>query len=180
LKTLHFHIISAVISLAGLCLGPCLQAQTSATATVNLILQDVIAIDNGSTASGDVLNFTYETAADYNTAKTLARPAALVVTSTRNFEIKVKAAGAAFQNGQNSIPVSILQIQAVPGGSLQGQQKKITLSATDQVLVAEAQPGAAKTLNLEYSIPAARAQAELLGKPAGTYTQTVTYTAVAL
>jgi len=180
LKTLKFHISTALISLTMLCLGIRSAAQTSATATVNLILQDVIAIDNGSTASGDVLNFTYETAADYNTAKTLARPAALVVTSTRNFEIKVKAAGAAFQNGQNSIPVSILQIQAVPGGSLLGQQKKITLSATDQVLVAEAQPGAAKTLNLEYSIPAARAQAELLGKPAGTYTQTVTYTAVAL
>ncbi|MCX8525528.1 peptidoglycan-binding protein LysM, partial [Chryseobacterium formosus] len=41
--------------------------------------------------------------------------------------------------------------------------------------------GSALTLNLDYMIPAAKSSSsDILGKPAGTYTQTVTYTATAL
>jgi hypothetical protein len=56
---------------------------------------------------------------------------------------------------------------------------EVTLSTTDQLLVSNA---AWKCLNTEfdYSIPAEKASKVLLGKPAGTYTQTVTYTATAL
>lgn len=180
MNTFKIHINLLVICLTALCFGTAAHAQTSAVANVTLVLEDVISIENGSTAAGDILDFSYKTSADYNSAKTVRRPAALMVTSTSNFEVKVKAAGAFFQNGENTIPVSTLRIRAVAGGTMDGQYKTLNLSSTDQVLVSDATAGTAKSLDIEYSITAAKAKTDIFGKRPGTYTQTVTYTAVAL
>ena len=57
---------------------------------------------------------------------------------------------------------------------------QVTLPTADQVLVGNASSGAKQSLNIAYSISAEKASTVLLGKPSGTYTQTVTYTATAL
>ena len=159
------------------------QAQnTTATTTVNITLNDVISIDNGSTASGGTVAFNYVTAADYNSEKTVAQANALKVTSTKSFDVKVKAGGANFINGTNLIPVDVLSIKAATAaGTMGGTKSAVTLTSADQTLVANAPLGSARTLNLDYIIPAAQSSSsKILGKPAGTYTQTVTYTATAL
>lgn len=70
---------------------------------------------------------------------------------------------------------------ATAAGTMGGTKNAVVLSATDQTLVTNAPLGSALTLNLDYTIPAAKSSsADILGKPAGTYTQTVTYTATAL
>lgn len=160
-------------------------AQTTsptATTTVNIILNDVISIDKGSVAAGGQVDFNYVTAADYNDGLGAVNvPNSLIVTSTKNFDIKVKAGGANFTHGTNNIPVDVLTIKATSGGTMAGTKNPIVLSATDQVLVANAPLGSALNLNLDYEIPAAKSSSpDILGKPAGTYTQTVTYTATAL
>ncbi|SHE48158.1 hypothetical protein SAMN05444408_101575 [Chryseobacterium takakiae] len=85
-------------------------------------------------------------------------------------------------NGTNLIPVDVLTIKAATAsGTMGGTKSAVVLSATDQTLVANAPLGSALTLNLDYTIPAAQSSSsKILGKPAGTYTQTVTYTATAL
>ncbi|GEJ44037.1 peptidoglycan-binding protein LysM [Chryseobacterium sp. ON_d1] len=159
------------------------QAQnTTATTNVNITLNDVISIDAGSTAIGGTVAFNYVTAADYNSDQTVTKANSLKVTSTKNFNVKVKAGGPNFINGSNSIPVDVLTIKAAEApGSMGGTKTAVVLSATDQTLVSNAPLGSALTLNLDYTIPAARSSSsDILGKPAGTYTQTVTYTATSL
>jgi hypothetical protein len=78
------------------------------------------------------------------------------------------------------IPVDIVKVKAIPGGNLVSTLNEVTLSTTDQLLVSNAGLGTKQSLNIDYSISAEKASKVLLGKPAGTYTQTVTYTATAL
>ena len=181
--------VITALSFAAIVLGTdTVQAQvTTATAqtTVNITLSDVISIDDGSVAGGGTVAFNYATAADYNSEKTFAQANALKVTSTKNFTVKVKAGGANFVHGTtatNLIPVDVLTIKAsAAAGTMGGTKSAVVLSAADQTLVTNAPLGSALTLNLDYTIPAAQSSsAKILGKPAGTYTQTVTYTATTL
>ena len=179
------QIIIAALTIGAFVLGTTnTQAQTgtnsnSAKTTVNLILADVISIDSGA-AVGGVVDFNYTTSSDYNSAKNVTVAESLVITSSKNFDVKVKADGENFVNGTNVIPVNVLQVKAVTGGTMVGSLNTITLSAADQKLVGNATLGAKKSLSIDYSISAEKASTVLLGKPAGTYTQKVTYTATAL
>ncbi len=174
------QIIIATLALGAIVFGTNNVQAQSATTAVNIILSDVISIDGG-VAIGGAVDFNYVTAADYNSTKNAVVENSLIVTSTKNFDVKVKADGANFTNGSNNIPVDVLTIKAATGGSMAGTQNTIVLSTADQVLIANAPLGSALTLDLDYTIPAAKSSsADILGKPAGTYTQTVTYTATAL
>ncbi|MCD0456421.1 peptidoglycan-binding protein LysM [Chryseobacterium sp. LC2016-27] len=178
------QIVIAALTLGAIVLGTNnVKAQnTTATTTVNITLNDVISIDAGSTAIGNTVDFNYATAADYNSDQTINKANSLKVTSTKNFNVKVKAGGANFMNGTNLIPVNVLTIKAASAsGTMGGTKSAVVLSATDQTLVTNAPLGSALTLNLDYTIPAVRSSSsDILGKPAGTYTQTVIYTATAL
>lgn len=159
-------------------------AQNAATATVNITLADVISIDqSASNAAGGVVNFNYATAEDYNSDQSVNVPTSLVVTSTTNFDVSVKAGGSSFLKGSDEIPVNVLTIKPVSGGSTtmtSGTMQNVELSTQDQVLVENTNLGSKKVLELEYFIPASKSSSpDILGKPEGTYTQTVTYTATA-
>ena len=181
------QIIIAAFALGAFVFGTTnAQAQATSTSTngastnVNIILADVISINNGGVSSTGLVNFSYANASDYNAAKNVTVPSSLIVTSSKNFDVKVKAEGENFVNGSNVIPVDVLQVKAVAGGSMAGTFNDITLSKQDQVLVGNATLGAQRSLNIDYSISAEKAQTVLLGKAPGTYTQKVTYTATAL
>lgn len=177
------QIFTAVLSLGAILLGTKhIQAQSSeqATTPVSIILADVIAMDVGSVASGGAVDFNYGNTADYNSSKNVTVPNSLIIISSKNFDVKVKSDGENFVSGANLIPVDVLQVKAVPGGSLTGTMKEVTLSTADQVLVSNAALGAKQSLNIAYSISAEKASKVLLGKPRGTYIQKVTYTATAL
>lgn len=172
------QIVFTTISIVALVFGPiAIQAQTSGS--TGIVLNDVISIDSGA-ALGNAVDFEYRTAQDYNTAKSKTIENNLVVTSSKYFDVKVKANGNNFVNGSNVIPVNILKIKAVGGGTMVGLFNEITLSTKDQKLVWVAIQGAEKSLNIQYSISAENAARVLLGKPAGTYSQTVTYSTTTL
>ena len=156
------------------------QAPVSVATNVNIILSDVISIDAGSVANSGSVDFNYVAATDYNSAKNVTVANSLIVTSSKNFDVKVKAEGPNFVSGTNLIPVNVLQVKAVEDGTMGGTKNDITLSTADQTLVTNATLGAQKSLSIDYSISAVKAQTILLGKPVGTYTQKVTYTATAL
>ena len=177
------QIFIAALSLGANALGTNqLMAQNSeqVSTSVNIILSDVIAMDIGTVASKGAVDFSYGSTKDYNSSKNVTIPNSLVIISSKNFDVKVKSEGTHFVSGANVIPVDILQIKAIPGGSLTGTLNDVTLSATDQVLVSNASLGTKQSLNIAYSISAEKASKVLLGKPQGTYTQKITYTATAL
>ena len=177
------QIAIAVFSLGLISLGSnMVSAQSSehVNTSVNIILADVISIDVGSAGSGGAVDFNYVNTADYNSSKNVTVPNSLVINSSKNFDLKIKSEGANFASGANLIPVDVLQVKAVSGGTLMGTMNEVTLSTVDQLLVSNASLGAKQSLNIAYSISAEKASKVLLGKPKGTYTQTVTYTATAL
>lgn len=156
------------------------KAQEVAT-KVNITLADVLSIDSESAANGGAVDFRYETVSDYNSQKTATVPKSLVVTFSKAFDVKVRANGEYFENGINQIPINVITIQRNESSTLMGKSTPIILSTTDQVLVGSAALGLKLQLDLDYIIPKAKSSStDILGKPAGSYTQTVTYTASAL
>ena len=157
-------------------------APAAATATVSIKLQDVISIDPGSAAISETVNFVYNAAADYFADQTISKANSLKVTSTKSFDVKVKAEQSAFKSGSHEIPVNVLTIKpSTASGTMGGTKNTVVLSTNDQTLVSGAALGSELTLNLDYTIPAAKAKStDILGKPAGTYTQKVIYTATTL
>lgn len=177
------QIFIAALSLGAAALGTQrVMAQNSgqASTSVNIILTDIISMDVGNVVSGGAVEFKYVNTADYNSSKNVTVPNNLVIISSKNFDVKVKAEGTHFVSGANMIPVDIVKVKAIPGGNLVSTLNEVTLSTTDQLLVSNAGLGTKQSLNIDYSISAEKASKVLLGKPAGTYTQTVTYTATAL
>lgn len=177
------QIVIAMLNLGAIGLGTKYvhgQHYDQVSTSVNIILADVIAIDEGSGASEGAVDFNYANTKDYNSSKKVTVPNSLVIISSKNFDIKVKSEGANFVSGANVIPVDVLQVKAVAGGTLAGTLKEVTLSTADQVLVSNATMGSKQSLHIAYSISADKASTVLLGKPLGTYMQKVTYTATAL
>ena len=155
----------------------------TASTKVSINLADVISIDKGSAAVGGLVEFNYNTAADYNSTKKSNVPSSLIVTSTKSFDINVKANGANFEKGRDMIPVNVLTIQPVTGGTttINGTPSNVVLSTTDQKLISGADLGNDLVLELDYVIPESKSSSsDILGKPSGTYTQSITYTATAL
>ena len=156
------------------------QAQEAST-SVNINLMDVLSIDTESAANGGTVDFRYETVEDYNSQKSTTIPKSLVVTFSKAFDVKVKANGEYFINGSNLIPINVITIQRNQSSTLAGRSAPVVLSTKDQVLVGGAALGSKLQLDLDYVIPQSKSSSnDILGKPSGTYTQTVTYTASAL
>ena len=151
---------------------------SQATTTVNIEINGFIHIHLNSEAAGGVVNFTYSSPEHYNTDQKISVANSLIVSASEAFDIKVKSNVANFTFGQNNIPVDALRIKAVNGGSLNGIHREVTLSQNNQTLVENSPRGNDLSLNLEYTIPRDKSS-NFLGKPAGTYTGTVTYTATA-
>ncbi|GGW30230.1 hypothetical protein [Arenibacter certesii] len=152
--------------------------QETAPTTANINLADVISIDAGSVAKDGEVNFYYNTAEDYQTTQIITIANSLIVTSAKEFDIKVRSGGKDFENGENTIPVKVLTITA-KGGSMEGNKESIKIGQSDKKLVRKAPYGSKLTLDLDYEIDGKDASKDILGKPSGTYTQTVTYTASA-
>jgi hypothetical protein len=152
-----------------------------ATTTINLVLADVLSIEPGSVANGGTVDFKYDNINDYNSEKTTTVANSLIITFSKPFDLKVKANGENFENGSNVIPVDVLTIRRNESSQLTGTSAPIILSTQDQVLITGADRGSKLNLDLDYIIPQARSSsADILGKPAGIYTQKVTYTLTAI
>lgn len=172
---------SRILIFAALFLATTIAHAQLVSTAVNINLMDVLSIDAESAANGGTVDFRYETVEDYNSQKTTTIAKSLIVTFSKNFDVKVKANGEYFENGSNLIPINVITIQRNQSSTLVGKSTPIVLSTKDQVLVGGAALGSKLQLDLDYIIPQSKSSSnDILGKPAGNYTQTVTYTATAL
>lgn len=152
----------------------------TATSTINLVLADVLSIESNSAANTESVDFHYYNTTDYNSEKVTTVPNSLIITFSQPFDLKVKANGEHFEDGSNTIPVNVLTIQRNESSQITGSSSSVVLSTQDQILISSASHGSKLNLDLDYIIPQERSSSsDMLGKPAGNYTQQITYTATA-
>lgn len=176
-------ILLSALALSGVFISGAAFSQATSSTNVKIVLTDFITTENGAGTStgqtpgaGAEVLFEYPDAASYTAIKSVNQPGHLKVTATKTFQVTVKAMGTNFVHTTtpaNVIPVNVVDIVPTAPGS--GTASTVTLSDAEQVILSGVAPGI-KTINVEYQIPAAKAQANILGKPSGTYQQVVVYT----
>jgi hypothetical protein len=107
---------------------------------------------------------------------TQAQPNHMTVSSTSPWSISVVAASSNLSNGSNTIPVNYISIGNVSGQTL---LTNTILSSGSQTITSSRPPAINQSVGVNYTISAANAQ-QLINKPSGTYSTTLTYTLSAL
>ncbi|HUH18724.1 hypothetical protein [Albibacterium sp.] len=176
-------LIGALSFVAILLANTSVKAQT---ANVTINLSDVISIDPSSTAAGANIGFSYPNEAAYRADQTVSQNDHLIITSTKAFDVKVKAGGENFIGTSGdatgkTIPISVLTIKVNGSSDVGGTASEVVLTgATEpQTLITNAPLGSLKLVDIDYFIPKERSSSDdILGKAAGDYKQTVTYSVV--
>ncbi len=171
-----------VLGIAIFALNP-FQTQAQGTVNVNVTLKDFTGFSAVSPSGSQAVNFTYASASDYNSAKSVEVTDQLRFTSTKSYNIQVLASGA-FTDGTNTIPLSILRISAkINGGSTYGTE--LTPTTTAQTLVTGALATLDQGFDIKYAIPADEAKTVLFPSSAAKssagiiYNTTLTYSTTA-
>jgi hypothetical protein len=141
----------------------------TATLTVDVADMGEIAVNNTS------VNVNFTTPAHYASGASTEMPAHLTVSKTTAYSVTVRANAAVLTSGSNTLPVGILNIGPATG---QTGITPITLSTTAQKIIDGAAPEIDRSIGLKFSVPASQLS-QVLNKPAGDYTVTLTYTLIA-
>lgn len=155
------------------------QAQASASfspVTVNVKLADAIGIE-ASAGAASIL-FEYNGISDYNADKSATVAKQFKVTSTRSYNLSVKASGDFVGSApEKTLALNILRVSAKKNSETVFPTETAISSSSGTVLVSGATPTLAADYDIAYKI---LSSSELVGKDAGTYTTTLTYTVTAL
>ena len=142
--------------------------------TLNVNLTNILSLTT-SVATTDI---NYTTVADYTSGVTVNVAGQLVVSSNRNFDLKVKAAGDLTGPSSNTIAIGKVTVAITNTDLGVTPARGVALTTADQALASNVPGTMSKALNLRYSTPGGSDAAFF--KPGGTYTTTLTYTATAL
>jgi hypothetical protein len=159
-----------------------LQAQTSANATLNVVLSDVRSIKVNPAQATVTLNFANVT--DYNNGVSSTQNAHLEVTSTGGYIIKVKSSTPNLVNGTNQIPVNTVTLTPLQssGGAVGTSTSAVgrastlipvNLGATATTIISSTDGATKIFYDMTYR---ASGGAPYINKASGTYTTTITYT----
>lgn len=130
-----------------------------------------------------VVNLDYQTKDDYANGVSSVNADHLTIYSTGGFQVKVKSANAALQNGAKSIQANTIQIKASAGTeAVNGAQytQNVQLSANEATLVSSTVGGVNKKINIEYKGAGANAYLDnyIAGQDPTIYTTELTYTII--
>lgn len=155
------------------------QAQQNVTLNVRLKPIQTLVVNNAQ----KVINLDYVTKDDYANGVSSVNADHLSVYSTGGFQVKVKSANAALQNGNKSIQANTIQIKASAGTeAVNGAQyaQNVLLSATEATLVTSSHGGVDKKINVEYKGAGANAYLDhyIAGQEPTIYTTELTYTII--
>lgn len=156
-----------------------LKAQQTVTLNVRLKPIQTLIVNN----SQKVVNLDYVTKDDYTNGVTSVNNDHLSVYSTGGFEVKVKSANSALQNGGKNIQANTIQIKATAGSeAVNGAQyaQNVQLSANETTLVTSTKGGVDKKISIEYKGAGANAYLDnyIAGQDPTVYTTELTYTIV--
>ncbi len=129
------------------------------------------------------VNLDYVTKDDYNNGVSSLNADHLNIYSTGGFQVKVKSANAALQNGAKTIQANTIQIKATAGSeAVNGAQyaQNVQLSANETTLVTSSNGGVNKKISIEYKGAGANAYLDnyIAGQDPTIYTTELTYTIV--
>jgi hypothetical protein len=175
-KNRKISLVIAII-LVGFIYSSKLSAQASASSTVNIVLANVSSIKVNAAQTSVALNFS--NADDYNNGVSLAQVQHLEVTCTGGYQVTVKASGPTMINGASTIPVSTITLTpSISSGSTDAGAAftPVSLSATPQNMITTPNGATKIYYDLRYK---ASGGPQYIGKAAGTYTTTITFTIVA-
>ncbi|WP_158826070.1 hypothetical protein [Mucilaginibacter lacusdianchii] len=139
---------------------------------LNIVVKDLTELKvNQST-----VDLSYKFANDYINGIYIDIPNHLAISKTTPFDVYVKASNNTLSMGGSTIPVGLITLSPTP--DVKRSFNAITLSATPQKLLSGAMPVIDKQLNVRFAISAENTK-QLLGKAAGDYATTITYSIVA-
>jgi len=152
------------------------------TVTLNVRLNPIqtLVVNN----SQKIVNLDYVTKDDYANGVSSLNPDHLSIYSTGGFQVKVKAANSALQNGNKSIQANTIRIKASAGtDGINGAQyaQNAALSGNEINLVTSTLGGVDKKINIEYKGAGANAYLNkyIAGQDPTVYTTELTYTIIA-
>lgn len=130
-----------------------------------------------------IVNLDYVTKDDYANGVSSLNADHLNIFSTGGFQVKVKSANAALQNGAKNIQANTIQIKATAGSeAVTGAQyaQNVQLSANETTLVTSTNGGVDKKISIEYKGAGANAYLNnyIAGQDPTVYTTELTYTIV--
>ncbi len=130
-----------------------------------------------------IVNLDYTTKDDYANGVASANADHLSVYSTGGFQVKVKSATAALQNGAKNIQANTIQVKASAGTDpVAGAQyaQGVQLSANETTLVTSTVGGVDKKISIEYKGAGANAYLDnyIAGQTPTVYTTELTYTII--
>ncbi|AHF17798.1 hypothetical protein [Niabella soli] len=131
--------------------------------------------DLGALQASSDLTLSFNNVTDYTNGVSASLVNALTISKTTPYDVYVKASSD-LVNGSNSIPVSCISLASDTGDPT---VTAVTLSTASQKIISAAAPVIDRQVALKYSITSDKT-AQILGKPAGTYTAGITYSFVAL
>lgn len=152
------------------------------TVTLNVRLKPIqtLVVNN----SQKIVNLDYVTKDDYANGVSSLNADHLSIYSTGGFQVKVKAANSALQNGNKNIQANTIQIKASAGtDAVNGAQytQGATLSANETILVSSTSGGVDKKINIEYKGAGANTYLDnyIAGQDPTVYSTELTYTIIA-
>ncbi|WP_027388607.1 hypothetical protein [Chryseobacterium gregarium] len=151
------------------------------TVTLNVRLKPIQTLVVNTTQK--VVNLDYVTKDDYVNGVSSVNADHLNIYSTGGFQVKVKSANAALQNGAKNIQANTIQIKASAGSEpITGAQyaQNTQLSANETTLVTSAIGGVDKKISIEYKGAGANAYLDnyIAGQTPTVYTTELTYTII--
>jgi len=143
------------------------------SAELQIVVSDLLELNLNT----PVVTLPFRTAADYQQGVSTDVSNHLVISATVPYSVQVKSSTSSFTAGANTLPASILNIDAASGQ--EGVQSISELSTTEQSLITNGQPVIDRPIHIKYRIPQTKT-AQLLNKKAATYSTHVVYTLTAL
>ncbi|QNK64685.1 hypothetical protein H7F33_09495 [Pedobacter sp. PAMC26386] len=147
-------ITVAVLMIAMVLMSRDIKAQTLVRQVkVNVELKDVIGVGPDGPTGSPTVDFVYETVSDYNGNKSVTVPSQLNVTSTKAYNILIKASGDFIgqTTAAKTIPLTILKVSAkTTGGSTFGPDVIPTIA--NQIIFTGAPATLSQSFDLLYKI----------------------------
>lgn len=156
-------------------------ALSAQTVTLNVRLKPIQTLIVNTAQK--TVNLDYSTRDDYANGVTSTNADHLTIYSTGGFQVKVKSASAALQNGAKTIQANSIQVKASAGTDpVNGAQYAALtpLSATESTLVTSSVGGVDKKISVEYKGAAANTYLDnyVAGQNPSVYTTELTYTII--
>lgn len=147
---------------------------TLASGTMNTSVQLTIPKLFELTIPTTTVNLNFNTAAAYAQGVTAIASNPVMASSTVPYSVTVTGNGN-FTSGGNTIPIGVMIVEGATG---QTGVASLPLTNAAQSLITSANPVIDRAINLQFRIPSTQTS-NLLNKPAGTYSTSVTFTIVA-